>query len=90
LEGSASVSVQGGPGGIVVEVTSLSRVASAALKALNAVIDEDEAAARAIIARTSNRYGADWLQRKLKIARDARHDRRDARLSQDVHDLRQQ
>ncbi|HZR73518.1 alpha/beta fold hydrolase, partial [Bradyrhizobium sp.] len=43
----------------------------AALKALNAVIDEDEAAARAITARTSNRYGAGWLQRKLKIARDA-------------------
>ena len=43
----------------------------AALKALNAVIDEDEAAARAITARTSNRYGAGWLQRKLKIAREA-------------------
>lgn len=43
----------------------------AALKALNAVIDEDAAAARAITARTGNRYGAGWLQRKLKIARDA-------------------
>jgi pimeloyl-ACP methyl ester carboxylesterase len=43
----------------------------AAMKALNAVIDEDEAAARAIAARTSNRYGAGWLQRKLKIVRDA-------------------
>jgi pimeloyl-ACP methyl ester carboxylesterase len=35
------------------------------------VIDEDEAAARAINARTSNRYRAGWMQRKLKIARDA-------------------
>jgi 3-oxoadipate enol-lactonase len=43
----------------------------AALKALNAVIDEDEAAGRAITARTGNRYGAGWLQRKLKIAREA-------------------
>jgi len=43
----------------------------AAMKALNAVIDENEAAARAINARTSNRYGAGWMQRKLKIARDA-------------------
>jgi pimeloyl-ACP methyl ester carboxylesterase len=43
----------------------------AAMRALNAVIDEDEAAARAITARTSGRYGAGWLQRKLKIARDA-------------------
>jgi pimeloyl-ACP methyl ester carboxylesterase len=43
----------------------------AALKALNAVIAEDEAAGRAITARTSNRYGAGWLQRKLRIARDA-------------------
>jgi pimeloyl-ACP methyl ester carboxylesterase len=43
----------------------------AAMKALNAVIDENEAAARAINARTSNRYGAGFMQRKLKIARDA-------------------
>jgi 3-oxoadipate enol-lactonase len=43
----------------------------AAMKALNAVIDDDEAAARAINARTSNRYGAGWLQRKLAIARGA-------------------
>ncbi len=43
----------------------------AALKALNAVIDDDEAAGRAINGRTGNRYGAGWLQRKLKIARDA-------------------
>jgi 3-oxoadipate enol-lactonase len=43
----------------------------AAMKALNAVIDENEAAARAINARTSNRYGGGWMQRKLKIARDA-------------------
>ncbi|WP_024512386.1 alpha/beta fold hydrolase [Bradyrhizobium sp. ARR65] len=43
----------------------------AAMKALNAVIDEDAAAARAITARTSNRYGAGWLTRKLKIAREA-------------------
>ena len=43
----------------------------AAMKALNAVIDENEAAAHAINARTSNRYGAGWMQRKLKIARDA-------------------
>ena len=43
----------------------------AAMKALNAVIDDNEAAARAINARTSNRYGAGWMQRKLKIARDA-------------------
>lgn len=43
----------------------------AAMKALNAVIEDDEAAGRAITARTSNRYGAGWLQRKLKIARDA-------------------
>jgi 3-oxoadipate enol-lactonase len=34
-------------------------------------IDENEAAARAINARTSNRMGAGWMQRKLKIARDA-------------------
>jgi 3-oxoadipate enol-lactonase len=43
----------------------------AAMKSLNAVIEDDEAAARAITARTSNRYGTGWLQRKLKIARDA-------------------
>ena len=35
------------------------------------MIEDDEAAGRAITARTSNRYGAGWLQRKLKIARDA-------------------
>jgi pimeloyl-ACP methyl ester carboxylesterase len=43
----------------------------AAMNALNGVIDANEAAARAINARTSNRYGAGWMQRKLKIARDA-------------------
>lgn len=43
----------------------------AAMKALNAVIDEDEAAGRAITARTSSRYGAGWLRRKLAIAREA-------------------
>jgi 3-oxoadipate enol-lactonase len=43
----------------------------AALRALNAVIDEDDAAARAITARTSNRYGAGWTKRKLAIARTA-------------------
>lgn len=43
----------------------------AALKALNAVIDQDDAAGRAITARTSNRYSAGWLQRKLQIARAA-------------------
>lgn len=43
----------------------------AAMKALNAVIEDDEAAGRAITARTSSRYGAGWLQRKLKIVRDA-------------------
>jgi 3-oxoadipate enol-lactonase len=43
----------------------------AAMRALNAVIDEDDAAARAITARTSNRYGAGWLKRKLAIARGA-------------------
>jgi pimeloyl-ACP methyl ester carboxylesterase len=42
-----------------------------ALRALNAVIDQDEAASRAITARTGNRYGAGWLQRKLRIAREA-------------------
>lgn len=47
------------------------RADEAALKALNAVIDEDEAAGRAITARTSNRYGAGWLHRKLAIARAA-------------------
>ncbi|WP_198024704.1 alpha/beta fold hydrolase [Bradyrhizobium sp. Cp5.3] len=47
------------------------RADEAAMKALNAVIDEDEAAARAITARTSSRYGAGWLQRKLAIARGA-------------------
>src|SRR5262249_23555664 len=44
---------------------------SDAMKALNAVIDDDAAAARAITARTGNRYGAGWLQRKLAIARKA-------------------
>jgi 3-oxoadipate enol-lactonase len=43
----------------------------AAMRALNAVVDEDEAAARAISARTSNRYGSGWMQRKLRIARSA-------------------
>jgi 3-oxoadipate enol-lactonase len=43
----------------------------AAMRALNAVVDEDEAASRAISSRTSNRYGAGWLQRKLGIARGA-------------------
>jgi 3-oxoadipate enol-lactonase len=43
----------------------------AAMRALNAVVDEDEAAARAINSRTSNRYGSGWLQRKLGIARGA-------------------
>jgi 3-oxoadipate enol-lactonase len=43
----------------------------AAMKALNAVIEDNEAAARAINARTSSRYGAGWMQRKLRIARDA-------------------
>jgi 3-oxoadipate enol-lactonase len=47
------------------------RADEAALKALNAVVDEDEAAARAITARTSGRYGAGWLHRKLAIARGA-------------------
>lgn len=47
------------------------RADEAALKALNAVIDEDEAASRAITARTSSRYGAGWLRRKLAIARGA-------------------
>lgn len=47
------------------------RADEAALKALNAVIDEDEAAGRAITARTSSRYGAGWLHRKLAIARGA-------------------
>jgi 3-oxoadipate enol-lactonase len=42
-----------------------------AMRALNAVVDEDEAASRAINARTSNRYGQGWLQRKLGIARGA-------------------
>ncbi|QAU44781.1 alpha/beta fold hydrolase [Bradyrhizobium guangzhouense] len=45
------------------------RADEAAMKALNAVIDEDEAAGRAITARTSSRYGAGWLRRKLTIAR---------------------
>jgi 3-oxoadipate enol-lactonase len=43
----------------------------AAMRALNAVVDDDEAASRAINARTSNRYGSGWLQRKLGIARSA-------------------
>jgi 3-oxoadipate enol-lactonase len=43
----------------------------AAMRALNAVVDEDEAASRAINSRTSNRYGSGWLQRKLGIARGA-------------------
>ncbi|MGP8121376.1 MAG: alpha/beta fold hydrolase [Xanthobacteraceae bacterium] len=43
----------------------------AAMRALNAVIDADDAASRAITARTSNRYGPGWLQRKLSIARGA-------------------
>ncbi|MBC9879807.1 alpha/beta hydrolase [Bradyrhizobium sp. INPA01-394B] len=47
------------------------RADEAALKALNAVIDADEAAGRAITARTSSRYGAGWLRRKLAIAREA-------------------
>ncbi|MET4390586.1 3-oxoadipate enol-lactonase [Bradyrhizobium sp. F1.4.3] len=47
------------------------RADEAALKALNAVIDEDDAAARAITARTSSRYGTGWLHRKLAIARGA-------------------
>lgn len=47
------------------------RADEAALKALNAVIDDDEAAGRAITARTSSRYGAGWLHRKLAIARAA-------------------
>jgi pimeloyl-ACP methyl ester carboxylesterase len=47
------------------------RADEAAMKALNAVIDEDEAAGRAITARTSSRYGAGWLRRKLAIAREA-------------------
>ncbi|MET0677185.1 MAG: alpha/beta hydrolase [Bradyrhizobium sp.] len=44
---------------------------AATLKALNAVLDDDAAASRAITARTGNRYGAGWLQRKLAIARGA-------------------
>lgn len=47
------------------------RADEAAMKALNAVIDEDEAAGRAITSRTSSRYGAGWLRRKLAIAREA-------------------
>jgi 3-oxoadipate enol-lactonase len=43
----------------------------AAMRTLNAVIDEDEAASRAINSRTSNRYGSGWMQRKLGIARGA-------------------
>jgi len=42
-----------------------------AMRALNAVIDGDEAASRAITARTGNRYGAGFMQRKLHIAREA-------------------
>jgi len=41
------------------------------MRRLNAVVDDDEAASRAISSRTSNRYGAGWLQRKLGIARSA-------------------
>lgn len=47
------------------------RADEAVMKALNAVIDDDAAAGRAITARTSNRYGAGWLRRKLAIARGA-------------------
>ncbi|MDH6260338.1 alpha/beta hydrolase [Bradyrhizobium sp. BR13661] len=47
------------------------RADEAAMKALNAVIDDDGAAGRAITARTSSRYGAGWLRRKLAIAREA-------------------
>jgi len=47
------------------------RADEAVMKALNAVIDEDEAAGRAITARTSGGYGAGWLRRKLAIAREA-------------------
>jgi pimeloyl-ACP methyl ester carboxylesterase len=47
------------------------RADEAAMKALNAVIDDDEAAGRAITARTSSRYGAGWLRRKLAVAREA-------------------
>lgn len=43
----------------------------ATMKALAAVITDDEAASRAINARVSNRYGSGWLKRKLDIARHA-------------------
>jgi pimeloyl-ACP methyl ester carboxylesterase len=43
----------------------------AAIRALSAVVDDDEAASRAINSRTSNRYGSGFLQRKLRIARGA-------------------
>src|ERR1700761_589647 len=44
---------------------------AATMKALNTILDDDAAASRAITARTGNRYGAGWLQRKLAIARAA-------------------
>lgn len=47
------------------------RADDAAMRALNAMIDDDAAAARAITARTSARYGAGFMQRKLRIAREA-------------------
>lgn len=42
-----------------------------ALKLLQAVIDDDEAARRAIFARGGSRYGDTWLNHKLGIARRA-------------------
>jgi 3-oxoadipate enol-lactonase len=43
----------------------------AALRGLNAVIEDDAAATKAFIARGGARYGETWLRCKLKIARNA-------------------
>lgn len=43
----------------------------AALKGLNAVIEDDAAAKRAYVARGGGRYGETWLARKLAITRNA-------------------
>lgn len=42
---------------------------AAGLARLNAIIDDDEAARKAIDARTGSRYGRAWLDRKLAVAR---------------------
>jgi pimeloyl-ACP methyl ester carboxylesterase len=54
---------------------------AAGIARLRAVITDDEALRKAVIARTGNRYGQPWLDRKLAVARRARPEAMDGYLA---------